>query len=295
MQFHLNGFEPGDPEIADPAERVRPSGGRAGSGRGRCPDRRLRSGWPDARRAAGGVSRYQDLHRRAEAGPAAARAGRRHRLPHDGDVPGLRLRERVLKEACWINETTFWKPDDGKPRAASCAAAGCRTSRTACRNSRMSCSTRRGCTTSFSMSCATRRPARAALCAAPARPPHRPRPRDDHAVTVASSGSIRARGRGRDGQGALRRRLRRRAQHRAQVDRPGAARRFRQPCLGRDGRARRHRLSRHPLQVADPVGERRQPARHSARRRLSGASLCRARPSSTPTSASPIATSRSTT
>ena len=21
--------------------------------------------------------------------------------------------ERVLKEACWINETTFWKPDDG--------------------------------------------------------------------------------------------------------------------------------------------------------------------------------------
>jgi phenol 2-monooxygenase len=20
--------------------------------------------------------------------------------------------ERVLKEACWINETTFWKPDD---------------------------------------------------------------------------------------------------------------------------------------------------------------------------------------
>ena len=26
MQFHLNGFEPGDPEIADAAERVRPSG-----------------------------------------------------------------------------------------------------------------------------------------------------------------------------------------------------------------------------------------------------------------------------
>ena len=24
--------------------------------------------------------------------------------------------ERVLKEACWINETTFWKPDDRKPR-----------------------------------------------------------------------------------------------------------------------------------------------------------------------------------
>src|SRR4029077_7045136 len=23
--------------------------------------------------------------------------------------------ERVLKEACWINETTFWKPDDRQP------------------------------------------------------------------------------------------------------------------------------------------------------------------------------------
>src|SRR5262249_40441643 len=23
--------------------------------------------------------------------------------------------ERVLKEACWINETTFWKPDDARP------------------------------------------------------------------------------------------------------------------------------------------------------------------------------------
>ena len=26
MQFHLNGFEPGEPEIADPAERVLASG-----------------------------------------------------------------------------------------------------------------------------------------------------------------------------------------------------------------------------------------------------------------------------
>ena len=26
MQFHLNGFEPGDPEISDPARRYPPSG-----------------------------------------------------------------------------------------------------------------------------------------------------------------------------------------------------------------------------------------------------------------------------
>ncbi len=24
--------------------------------------------------------------------------------------------ERVLKEACWVNETTFWKPDDSQPQ-----------------------------------------------------------------------------------------------------------------------------------------------------------------------------------
>ena len=24
--------------------------------------------------------------------------------------------ERVMKEACWINETTFWKPDDEATR-----------------------------------------------------------------------------------------------------------------------------------------------------------------------------------
>ena len=46
--------------------------------------------------------------------------------------------ERVLKEAYWINETTFWKPDDTPTRATSSAAAGSRTSKTGCRNFRTS-------------------------------------------------------------------------------------------------------------------------------------------------------------
>ena len=29
MQFHLNGFEPGDPEISDPSERYPASGAQA--------------------------------------------------------------------------------------------------------------------------------------------------------------------------------------------------------------------------------------------------------------------------
>ena len=30
--------------------------------------------------------------------------------------------ERVLKEAYWVNETSFWKPDDNAARATSSAA-----------------------------------------------------------------------------------------------------------------------------------------------------------------------------
>ena len=87
----------------------------------------------------------------------------------------------------------------------------------------------------------------------------------------------RARGTDRDGAGALRGGLRRRAQHRAQIDRARARRRFRQSRLGRDGRAGRHRFSRCPLQDADPVRQRRQHHHHPARRRLSVSPLYRAR------------------
>ena len=128
MQFHLNGFEPGDPEIADPAERV--CLGHAGSvpdevdvlivGRGPAGLTLRRS----LRRF-----RHQDLHRRAEAEPAAARPGRRRRLPHHGDVHAYGFAERVLKEACWITETTFWKPDDGKAKTSSAAAVSGRRGR----------------------------------------------------------------------------------------------------------------------------------------------------------------------
>ena len=104
-----------------------------------------------------GVSRHQDLHRRAEAGPAAARPGRRHRLPHDGDVRGLRL-QRARAEGGLLDQR-----DDvleaGRRAAArtSSAAAGCRTSKTGCRNSRTSSSIRRACMISISTSCANRR------------------------------------------------------------------------------------------------------------------------------------------
>ena len=46
--------------------------------------------------------------------------------------------DRVLKEACWVNEVTFWKPDEERPPERSCATAASRTSRTACRSFRTS-------------------------------------------------------------------------------------------------------------------------------------------------------------
>ncbi len=41
--------------------------------------------------------------------------------------------ERVMKEACWINETTFWKPRRETAIAHRPATAGLRTSKTGCR------------------------------------------------------------------------------------------------------------------------------------------------------------------
>ena len=45
--------------------------------------------------------------------------------------------ERVMKEACWINETAFWKPDD-TAKTGSLGMAESRTSKTGCRSFRTS-------------------------------------------------------------------------------------------------------------------------------------------------------------
>ena len=90
MQFHLNGFRPGDPEIVDPAQRIP----RASDELPAEVDVLIVGCGPAGLTLAAQlvrISRHQDLHRRAEAGAAAARPGRRHRLPHHGNVRGLRL------------------------------------------------------------------------------------------------------------------------------------------------------------------------------------------------------------
>jgi phenol 2-monooxygenase (NADPH) len=116
MQFHLNGFEPGDPEIADPVARVLPSGMV-----GPVPqevDVLIVGCGPAGLTLAAQLSAFADIKTciveqkpsRLLRGQADGVACRTMEM-----FEAFGFAERVLKEACWITETTFWKPDENKP------------------------------------------------------------------------------------------------------------------------------------------------------------------------------------
>ena len=117
MQFHLNGFEPGDPEIADPAERVSASG-TSGSVPAEV-DVLIVGCGPAGLTLAAQLAAFPDIKTciveqkpgRLLLGQADGIACRTMEM-----FEAFGFSERVLKEACWINETTFWKPDDKQPR-----------------------------------------------------------------------------------------------------------------------------------------------------------------------------------
>jgi 2-polyprenyl-6-methoxyphenol hydroxylase-like FAD-dependent oxidoreductase len=116
MQFHLNGFEPGDPEISDPAERVLASG-TSGSVPNEVDVLIIGCG-PAGLTLAAQLAAFPDIKTciveqkpsRLLLGQADGVACRTMEMFH-----AFGFAERVLKEACWITETTFWKPDDGRP------------------------------------------------------------------------------------------------------------------------------------------------------------------------------------
>jgi phenol 2-monooxygenase (NADPH) len=116
MQFHLNGFEPGDPEIFDPSERYPASGAQ-----GPVPeevDILIVGCGPAGLTLAAQLSAFPDIKcciveqksGRMLQGQADGIACRTMEMFH-----AFGFSERVLKEACWINETAFWKPDERQP------------------------------------------------------------------------------------------------------------------------------------------------------------------------------------
>jgi phenol 2-monooxygenase (NADPH) len=116
MQFHLNGFQPGDPEIADFAERMQPSGAT-----GSAPDEvdvLIVGCGPAGLTLAAQLAQFPDIKTciveqkpgRLSVGQADGVACRTMEMFH-----AYGFSERVLKEAYWVNETTFWKPDARAP------------------------------------------------------------------------------------------------------------------------------------------------------------------------------------
>ncbi len=113
MQFYLNGFSPGDPTIATPQNRrgtQRPRTSQAEE-----IDVLIVGCGPAGLTLAAQLASFPDIHTRIvdkKSGPLEL-----------GQADGIACRtmemfqafgfaERLMKEAYWVNETVFWKPDD---------------------------------------------------------------------------------------------------------------------------------------------------------------------------------------
>ena len=126
MQFHLNGFRAGDPGLLEPATPSNAAGQAAGqaAGEGRSgntlpadADVLIVGCGPAGLTLAAQLAAFPDIRTvvvEQKPGPLQL-----------GQADGVACRtmemfeafgfaERVLKESYWVNETTFWKPDDSK-------------------------------------------------------------------------------------------------------------------------------------------------------------------------------------
>ena len=111
MQFHLNGFRAGNPEIAEPCEQAPCKSDSLPNE----VDVLIVGCGPAGLTLAAQLAAFPDIKTQIveqKSGPLLL-----------GQADGIACRtmemfeafgfsERVMKEACWINETTFWKPDD---------------------------------------------------------------------------------------------------------------------------------------------------------------------------------------
>ena len=114
MQFHLNGYQPGDPQVLAASAQTAPHQDAAPS----QVDVLIVGCGPAGLTLAAQLAAFPDIHTcivEQKSGPLQL-----------GQADGIACRsmemfeafdfsERVLKEACWINEVTFWKPDEAQP------------------------------------------------------------------------------------------------------------------------------------------------------------------------------------
>src|SRR6516165_2759892 len=115
MQFHLNGFQPGDPHVHEAVIRHQAAGTADG-----LPgeiDVLIVGCGPTGLTLAAQLAAFPDIRTRIveqKSGPLLL-----------GQADGIACRtmemfeafgfsERILKEAHWVNETSFWKPDDNE-------------------------------------------------------------------------------------------------------------------------------------------------------------------------------------
>src|SRR5579871_1221966 len=113
MQFHQNGFAPGDPTISDPAERY--PAARAAEPVPSEVDVLIVGCGPAGLTLAAQLAAFPDIKTciveqkpgRLLVGQADGIACRTMEM-----FNAYGFAERVLKEAYWVNETSFWKPDD---------------------------------------------------------------------------------------------------------------------------------------------------------------------------------------
>lgn len=114
MQFHLNGFKPGDPRVAEASEYAAERSDTVPS----QVDVLIVGSGPAGLTLAAQLAAFPEIRTcvvEQKDGPLQL-----------GQADGIACRtmemfeafgfsERVLKEACWINEVTFWKPDERAP------------------------------------------------------------------------------------------------------------------------------------------------------------------------------------
>ncbi len=115
MQFHLNGFRPGDPTICEASESARAN--PPGEALPAQVDVLIIGCGPAGLTLAAQLAAFPDIATRIveqKDGPLQL-----------GQADGIACRtmemfeafgfsDRVMKEACWINEVTFWKPDESR-------------------------------------------------------------------------------------------------------------------------------------------------------------------------------------